>query len=152
MQQVLRRLTGYRRLDRPCTLTGTIDSIGDTSFVFNVDIPRKGFHWIKVEKIPGTRDELLTRTDSQSIEIFVIKATSDQIAGHMRAARNIEYQALLDDAAASTINGTRAIQRLRRTLRKIERRDNFKAPLRDRARLAIDDLAAAPIDDTASAS
>jgi hypothetical protein len=79
------------------------------------------------------------------------RTTSEQIATQMRAARNDEYQALIDDAAgAGTSADTRTLQRLRRALRKIERRDYFRAPLRDRARLAIDALATARVDEAAT--
>lgn len=61
----------------------------------------------------------------------------------MQAARTAEYTALLDEVSAlSTPVDTRTLHRLRRTLRLIERRDYFRAPLRDRARLAINQLAA----------
>lgn len=80
------------------------------------------------------------------------RTTSDQIATQMRADRNTEYRMLIDDAAESgTPADKRTLQRLRRTLRRIERRDYFKAPLRDRARLAIDALATAPVEDPAGA-
>lgn len=123
-----------------------VEQIGDGLVALPDDArTREHLEWIAADVV---------RADGEAA-VWVARtsqATSDQIADHMRAARNIEYQALLDDAAASTINGKRTIQRLRRTLRKIERRDYFKAPLRDRARLAIDDLAAASIDEAASTS
>ena len=78
------------------------------------------------------------------------RSTSEQIATQMRAARNDEYQTLIDDAAKSSAStDARTLQRLRRTLRKIERRDYFRAPRRDRARLAIDALATASADEPA---
>jgi hypothetical protein len=78
------------------------------------------------------------------------RSTSEQIASQMRSARNDEYRTLIEDAAESgSTTDKRTLQRLRRTLRKIERRDYFKAPLRDRARLAIDALASAHIDEPA---
>jgi hypothetical protein len=80
------------------------------------------------------------------------RTTSDQIATQMRAARNTEYRLLIDDAAESGRPADqRTLQRFRRTLRKIERRDYFKAPLRDRARLAIDALATAGVEEPATA-
>jgi hypothetical protein len=76
------------------------------------------------------------------------RTTSEQFATRMRAARNSEYKTLIDDAAAaSTTTDKRTLQRLRRALRTIERRDYFKAPLRDRARLAIDALAPASVEE-----
>lgn len=70
------------------------------------------------------------------------RTTSESLATRMRAARDAEYRQLLDEAA--TLPGPvemRTVRRLRRTYRKIERRDHFRAPLRDRARLAIEALA-----------
>lgn len=70
------------------------------------------------------------------------KTMSESLAVRMRSARNDEYQALIDDALSlSPSSDSRPVRRLRRALRRIERRDYFRAPLRDRARLAIDDLA-----------
>jgi hypothetical protein len=78
------------------------------------------------------------------------RTTSEQLATQMRAARDDEYQTLIDDAAGSSAStDARTLQRLRRTLRKIERRDYFRAPLRDRARLAIDALATTRADEPA---
>lgn len=75
------------------------------------------------------------------------RTTSERVATQMRAARNDEYRILIDDVAESSgSTDLRTLQRLRRTLRKIERRDYFRAPLRDRARLAIDALAPAALE------
>jgi len=81
------------------------------------------------------------------------RTTSEQIATQMRAARNLEYRSLIAEAAESgTSTDKRTLQRFRRTVRKIERRDYFKAPLRDRARLAIDALTTATVEEPASTS
>ena len=73
------------------------------------------------------------------------RPTSEQIAKDMRTARDIEYRALIDEIDQLAIDtGTaidrRTLQRLRRTYRKIERRDYFGAEQRDAARLRIQTL------------
>ena len=81
------------------------------------------------------------------------RTTSEQIATEMRAARNEEYRALIDDAAESgRTTDKRTLQRLRQTFRKIQRRDYFKAPLRDRARLAIEALVTAGVEEPADSN
>lgn len=72
------------------------------------------------------------------------RTASENLATRMRAARELEYRSLLDEVAAADGSvDTRTLQRFRRTLRAIDRRDHFRAPSRDRARLAIDALATA---------
>jgi hypothetical protein len=64
----------------------------------------------------------------------------------MNAAVAGEYQALIEDARASTdddpIVMRRRVQRLRREMQRIEARDYFHSPQRDHARRAIESLAA----------
>lgn len=75
------------------------------------------------------------------------RRASDSLATHMRADRNAEYSELLDEISrVPTPVDNRTLHRLRNTLRRIERRDFFRAPLRDRARLAVDQLAGARSD------
>lgn len=75
------------------------------------------------------------------------RSISEQIANAMRTARDVEYRALIDEidqlatAADSAELDRRTLQRLRRTFRKIERRDYFRADQRDPARLAVQSLA-----------
>lgn len=70
------------------------------------------------------------------------RRNSNNLAQQMRGARDIEYAALLSEIEASAGAARRTIQRWRREWRRIDRRDYFRAPLRDKARLAIADLAA----------
>lgn len=70
-------------------------------------------------------------------------STSTTLASQMRAARNDEYAEVIDEVATFVDVDPRTLSRLRRTLRRINRRDHFRAPLRDRARIAVDELTAA---------
>ncbi|NNE12235.1 MAG: chromate resistance protein [Ilumatobacter sp.] len=71
-------------------------------------------------------------------------ATSTALAERMQAARELEYQQLLEEIATVAEPDadieTRTLRRLRRAFRAIERRDHFRAPSRDRVRLALDEL------------
>jgi hypothetical protein len=69
---------------------------------------------------------------------------TERLACEMRSARDTEYRALCDEAAALTLGEVdgRTLARLRRTLRDINRRDYFRAPARDEARMAVDRLGA----------
>jgi hypothetical protein len=123
-----------------------VEQIGDGLVALPDDArTREHLEWIAADVI---------RADGEAV-VWVARTsrtTSEQIATQMRAARNDEYRALIDDASRSGATADkRTLQRLRRTLRKIERRDYFKAPLRDRARLAIDELVTGTVDETASA-
>ncbi|MGI9607891.1 MAG: Chromate resistance protein ChrB [Acidimicrobiales bacterium] len=62
---------------------------------------------------------------------------SEALATDMRSARTAEYQALLDDIGADHDPARRTLQRWRREWRRIDRRDHFRADLRDDCRLAI---------------
>ena len=66
------------------------------------------------------------------------RRTSGQLANEMRDARASEYQDLHAEIVSATNAGPRTVQRWRRDLRKIDRRDYFRAPGRDAVRQAID--------------
>ena len=66
---------------------------------------------------------------------------SDRLARQMRDARDLEYEELIGEIAAGGDVGRRTVQRWRRQWRRIDRRDYFRAPLREKARLALADLA-----------
>jgi hypothetical protein len=123
-----------------------VEQIGDGLVALPDDArTREHLEWIAADVVAAGGDAAVwvARTS---------RTTSERIATQMRAARNVEYSALIDEAVeSSALNGKRTLQRLRRTLRRIERRDYFKAPLRDRARLAIDALAVANVEEPASA-
>ncbi len=69
---------------------------------------------------------------------------SEALARQMRVARRAEYDELLIEIAATESPGRRTINRWRRTWRRIDRRDYFRAPLRDETRLAIADAVQHP--------
>ena len=62
---------------------------------------------------------------------------SATLASQMREERDEEYAALLADIEQQQESSSRTVQRWRREWQRINRRDYFRAPLRDRARLAI---------------
>lgn len=75
------------------------------------------------------------------------RRNSKALAQQMNRDRDDEYQALLAEIEQEGPEPSlRTVNRWRRTWRKIDRRDYFRAPLRDQTRLAIAALAAAPAD------
>lgn len=66
------------------------------------------------------------------------RRTSKQLASDMRAARDQEYRALLSEIEAEESAGMRSVRRWRRELRRIDKRDYFRAPSRTEVRLAIE--------------
>lgn len=67
------------------------------------------------------------------------RRASERLAADLRDARAAEYRSLLDEVEAAANASPRTIQRWRRQLRKIDRRDYFRAPGRSAARRAIDE-------------
>ena len=68
----------------------------------------------------------------------------NELAREMRNARDVEYAELLSEIEAEAGADTRTVHRWRRQWRRIDRRDYFRASLRDRARIAIAELAKHP--------
>ncbi|MEE9416884.1 MAG: Chromate resistance protein ChrB [Acidimicrobiales bacterium] len=76
-----------------------------------------------------------------------------ELANQMSSARTSEYRELLDEMISITGRvDSRSLARLRRSWRKIDRRDYFRSELRDESRIALADLArdGAHIDSTES--
>lgn len=122
-----------------------VEQIGDGLVALPDDArTREHLEWIAADVIAA---------DGEAA-VWVARTThtmSEQIAFKMRAARDLEYRTLIDEAdTLASPADTRTLQRLRRTQRKIDRRDHFRAPLRDRARLAIDALAESTVTTQAS--
>jgi uncharacterized protein YdbL (DUF1318 family) len=67
-------------------------------------------------------------------------AQERRLATDLAEARAAEYRALIEEANAITTPGGRTIQRLRRELRRINRRDYFPPPERSVAKAAVDAL------------
>lgn len=67
----------------------------------------------------------------------VRRRQSEALAKQMRDARDAEYQRLLDELTSAPLD-SRTVGRWRREWRRIDRRDYFRAPLREDARIAID--------------
>lgn len=115
-----------------------VDQVGDGLVALPDDARnREHLEWIAADVIAADGDAAVwvARTS---------RTTSESTANRMRAARNDEYEALIAEVATDSGDANRrTLQRWRRTLRNIDRRDYFRAPLRDRARLAVDEVAAA---------
>ncbi|MGH1488310.1 MAG: Chromate resistance protein ChrB [Acidimicrobiales bacterium] len=71
------------------------------------------------------------------------RRTSGRLASEMRDARSEEYSALVAEIVSAVDAGPRTVQKWRRDLRKIDRRDYFRAPGRDEVRQAIENHVAA---------
>jgi hypothetical protein len=70
------------------------------------------------------------------------RRNSSDLAAMMSDARTAEYRELLDEIAALAGSvDSRTLGRLRRSWRKVDRRDYFRSSLRDESRLALADLA-----------
>ena len=72
------------------------------------------------------------------------RRTSQQLAAELRDARAEEYRGLLEEIESARDVGSRTVDRWRRELRKIERRDYFRSPGRAEVSRAIKDHAAEP--------
>lgn len=100
---------------------------------------------------PRTREHLewvaasVVEAEGQAI-VWLAKTAGrrpgQELAREMSAARDVEYQQLLDELAASVDPDTRNVARWRREWRRIDRRDYFQASLREPARRALDAVAA----------
>ena len=69
-------------------------------------------------------------------------AQERSLATGLAEARAAEYRAVIQEANSVTTPGRRTVQRLRRELRRINRRDYFPPPERDAAKAAVEALAA----------
>ena len=74
------------------------------------------------------------------------KRDGETLARDMRAERDAEYRELIAEVGEAVEVDGRAVSRWRRQLRRIGRRDYFRAPHRDEARLAIDDVVQRSVD------
>jgi uncharacterized coiled-coil protein SlyX len=69
-------------------------------------------------------------------------ASERRLAAELAEARAAEYRAVIDEAETTVTASRRTIQRLRRELRRINRRDHFPPPERAGAKAAVEALAA----------
>jgi len=94
------------------------------------------------EQLDWIADEV-TDADGEAWTWTAVPGSKDQqklLAGRMRAAAADEYEAVLEEAEQLAANGPpprRAVDRLRRELRRIEDRDHFQPDVRDRAQRAV---------------
>jgi hypothetical protein len=68
-------------------------------------------------------------------------ASERRLATQLAEARAAEYQAVIEETETSVTVSRRTIQRLRRELRRINRRDYFPPPERGAAKAAVEALA-----------
>lgn len=138
------RIAVWRKLKRL-----GVEQIGDGLVALPLDArTREHLEWIAADVIAADGDAMVWRAHTT-------RSDSARLVERMRAARDEEYRTLIDEidevAAGGAELDPRSVHRLRRTLRKINRRDYFRASLRDRARLVVDGLAAARLGRDASA-
>jgi hypothetical protein len=100
---------------------------------------REQLEWAaeEVEEAGGTAGVWVARPASRALE--------REVAGPMNAARGAEYREIAEQAAEALDMGPaecRQVQRrLRAQMRRVERRDFFRPPERERTRVALRDLA-----------
>lgn len=97
---------------------------------------REHFEWIAVKVLEADGEAMVW------IASTVTRRDDEALAQRMRQDRTVEYEAIV--AEASQLDepyDQRAVARLRRQWRKIDRRDYFRSPGRDDARLAIASVA-----------
>lgn len=66
---------------------------------------------------------------------------ADRLVHDMNTARTQEYRTLLDEIESSDVVDSRTLARWRRELRRIDRRDHFRAELGETVRFALADRA-----------
>ncbi len=115
----------------------------------NLGVGKLGDGLVALPNDPRNKEQLewlageIAENDGESIVWVATTAArrdGKKLAQEMTDARNVEYQALVTESQTDGLDG-RAVSRLRREWRRIDRRDYFGATLRDQARLAIADLA-----------
>jgi cobalamin biosynthesis protein CobD/CbiB len=65
-----------------------------------------------------------------------------RLTAELASARALEYQELIDEVENAAAPNDRTVQRLRRELRRVNRRDYFPPPERAVAKAAVEALAA----------
>jgi hypothetical protein len=125
------RIAVWRRLKRL-----GVAQLGDGLVALPLDArTREQLEWVadEIRKAEGEATLWLARPTSAIEERRLATGLAD--------ARKAEYRAVIDEADAMTTASTRTIQRLRRELRRINRRDYFPPPERGAAKAAVDALA-----------
>lgn len=93
---------------------------------------KEHMEWVAAQVIEASGEAIVW------IATPVGRRTSRQLATELRAARDEEYQALLAEIESEEDAGMRTVKRWRRELRRIEKRDYFRAPSHNEVRLAIE--------------
>ena len=126
------RIAVWRRLKRL-----GVAQLGDGLVALPMDArTREQLEWVadEIRKAEGEATLWLAHPASAAQE--------RRVATELAQARAAEYQAVIDEADAMTTPSRRTIQRLRRELRRINRRDYFPPPERSAAKAAVEALAA----------
>ncbi len=97
---------------------------------------KERLEWIAAEVTEANGDAIVW------VATPTVRRTGSKLAEDMRNERTAEYESLLSEIESATSTGPRTINKWRRLLRKIDRRDYFRSPGRDAARLAIEKHAA----------
>jgi uncharacterized membrane protein YdfJ with MMPL/SSD domain len=126
------RIAVWRRLKRL-----GVAQLGDGLVALPLDArTREQLEWVADEIRQASGEAMLWLAQPASA------AQEQGLATQLADARSAEYLAVISEAESITTANRRTIQRLRRELRRISRRDYFPPPERAAAKAAIDALAA----------
>ena len=101
------------------------------------DETREQLEWVAAQVTEADGDAIVWTADP------TMRADSTRLIDQQRAARNDEYDALIADISAGSPDDARTVARWRRELRRIERRDYFRAERHDAAQTAVAGLTTA---------
>lgn len=126
------RIAVWRRLKRL-----GVAQLGDGLVALPLDArTREQLEWVADEVRQAGGEATLWLAQAAS------SAQERNLAADLAEARAAEYRAVIEEADSVTTPTTRTIQRLRRELRRINRRDYFPPPARSAAKAAVEALAA----------
>lgn len=114
-----------------------VAQLGDGLVALPLDArTREQLEWIAdaVRQAGGEATLWLSQAASASQE--------QRLTAELASARSLEYQELIDEVENAAAPNDRTVQRLRRELRRVNRRDYFPPPERAVAKAAVEALAA----------
>ncbi len=95
------------------------------------DETREQLEWVAAQVTEADGDAIVWTAEP------TMRADSARLIDQQRAARNDEYDALIADIKSGRPDDERTLARWRRELRRIERRDYFRAERHDAAQAAV---------------
>lgn len=101
------------------------------------DETREQLEWVAAQVTEADGDAIVWTAEP------TMRADSAQLIEQQRSARNDEYDALIADIDTGRPDDERTLARWRRELRRIERRDYFRAERHDAAQAAVAGLTSA---------